>query len=156
MTPLSATARALPVTRTLLAALLLLVAVGSIAVSLPSTTHALLRQWHHDRRIPRAVRAGWVPAMPFDPGLMAWYASRLEPGDSFYVQASTRGGPSSPRTALVLAGGFALLPHLMVDRPGEASVILSYDADPKALGLRYTTIQRLAPGISVARVDHAR
>jgi hypothetical protein len=150
------TTRALPLARALVAVVLLLVAAASIAVSLPATTRALLQERRHDLRIPAALRAGWVAAMPFNPALMTWYAGHLERGDTIYIQAPASDGPSSARASLQLAAGFALLPHLLVSRPEEATVILSYDADPRTLPLAYAAVDRLAPGISAARVARDR
>ncbi|HUK99001.1 MAG TPA: hypothetical protein VLV46_15215 [Gaiellaceae bacterium] len=128
--------------------------VASIVRSLPATTRTLVRQRQAFERLPASVRAGWAPAMPFSPTVIAFYALHLRPGDRFYVQAPDSGKLGNQRASLMLAAGYALLPHLMVSRPDEADVVLSFKANPRTLGLFYTSVDKLVDGISVARVAH--
>jgi hypothetical protein len=41
-----------------------------------------------------------------------------------------------------------------VSRADEADVVFSFKANPSALGLMYTHVDRLVDGISAARVAH--
>jgi hypothetical protein len=147
-------ARTLPLARGLAVALLV-TAIASIAVSLAPTTSRLLHDRRTYSRLPPAIRAGWIAAVPFRPELIAFYADHLRPGDTFYVQAPQGATLGGVRSSLTLAAGFALLPHLMVDRPADADVVLSFNADPRSLHLKYAQVDRLAPGIYAARVARA-
>jgi len=138
----------------LVSGLLLATVVASIVRSLPTTTRELVTQRQVFARLPATVRAGWPPAMPFSPTVIAFYKQHLRPGDRFYVQAPKSGKLGNQRASLMLAAGFALLPHLMVSRPDQADVVLSFKANPRTLGLFYTSVDKLVDGISVARVAH--
>ncbi len=151
MASVTANARTLPLARGLVVILLLLTVVTSIAVSLPTTTRTLLKDRRSNLQVPAAIRAGWIPAVPFAPALITFYASHLERGDSFYIQAPEAAGA---RASLVTSTEFALLPHLMVSKPQEADVILSYEADPRTLHVPYSRIDRMQPGVFAARVVH--
>jgi hypothetical protein len=146
----SVNARAVPLARGLVVILLLTV-VASIAVSLPKTTRTLLKDRRSNLQIPASVRAGWIPAVPFAPALITFYADHLQRGDSFFIQAPEAAGA---RASLVASTEFALLPHLMVSKPAQADVILSYQADPRTLHLPFTQIDRMQPGVFAARVVH--
>jgi hypothetical protein len=150
----SVNARAFRVACALVSCLLLATLVASIVRSLPATTRSLVTQRQAFERLPASVRAGWAPAMPFSPTVIAFYDAHLRPGDRFYVQAPDSGNLANQRASLMLAAGFALLPHLMVARPGEADVVLSFKANPHTLGLVYTRVDTLVDGTSVARVAH--
>jgi hypothetical protein len=54
-------------------------------------------------------------------------------------------------------GRFYLLPAVLVDDLLRATVVLSWDADPRALGLPYSRIDEAGKQmIFVARIDRAR
>ena len=151
MASVSVEARTLPLARGLVVILLLLTVVASIAFSLPTTTRTLLKDRRSNLQIPAAVRAGWIPAVPFPSALLTFYANHLQREDSFYIQAPAAAGA---RASLVASTEFALLPHLMVSQPQKADVILSYEADPRTLHVTYTQIDRMQPGVFAARVVH--
>ena len=73
----TANARTLPLARGLVVILLLLTVVTSIAVSLPTTTRTLLKDRRSNLQVPASIRAGWIPAVPFAPALITFYASHL-------------------------------------------------------------------------------
>ena len=148
-------ARALPLACVLVSCLLLATIVASIVHSLPKTTRALVKQRQAFEGMPASIRAGWMPAMRYSPTVIAFYAAHLHPGDRFYVQAPDNRTLGNVRSSLMLTTGFALLPHLMVPRPDEADVVLSFETSPQTLHLAYTRIDKLVDGISAARVAHA-
>src|SRR5579863_6862457 len=72
------------------------------------------------------------------PDVFDWYASYLSKGDRYYVQVDPR---YEPRVVKMLAG-YYLLPAAQVETPEQATVVLSYYADPGQLGIRYLTQER--------------
>jgi hypothetical protein len=151
----SVNARALPLACVLVSCLLLATVVASIVWSLPHTAQTLVKQRRAFEGMPAPIRASWVPAMRYSPTVIAFYGAHLRPGDRFYVQAPDNGKLGNVRASLMLTTGFALLPHVMVARPGQADVVLSFETSPQTLGLRYTRVDSLVDGISAARVAHA-
>jgi hypothetical protein len=139
------------------AAVLLLVLVLSIASSLPGTMNSLAREHREDTRLDAGGQTGlFLAGTVVKPRVLDFYRAHLARGDRFFVQAPANGTTSSPDLELTLVAGYALLPAVMVGRPGKADVILSLHANPHALPLRYRHVYTLRPGISVAVVEHAR
>jgi len=92
-------------------------------------------------------------AAPLPKRVIDFYRAQVEPGDRFYVQAPVTAGALND--AMIVAG-YALLPAVMVARPDQANVIVSYEADPGTLPYRYASIARLRHGVSVARIADVR
>jgi hypothetical protein len=73
-----------------------------------------------------------VRGVGVDPGVLDFYALYLRAGDRYAFQPS----PDLPAPAyqsMLLISAVALLPAVRVEDPGDADVLLSYFADPRAL-----------------------
>jgi hypothetical protein len=83
-----------------------------------------------------------------------WYAKYVGRGDRVYYQVLPSGlGTMDLPTAVEFGGSFYLLPAATVSDPKQATVVVSFMADPKFLHLHFITQQRagLQP-IFVSRV----
>ena len=130
-----------------------------------ATVLALVSAWHSGRHVwhriqdDRRVYSAYTPtdrenapavAVGLDGDIFAWYAQYVGAGDRFYVQVPA---DHDPRLVRILAG-YELLPGVEVDRPSQATVIVSYYADPDALGLHYLTEEQAgAQPLFVSRVS---
>jgi hypothetical protein len=88
-------------------------------------------------------------ALPFDqPGLQGavfgFYASLIGPGDRVYFQVGPRepGARRDLPAAFAAAARFALLPAVQATSLAEATVVVSYRADPGRLHVPFVTQQK--------------
>ena len=143
------------------------VAVGLfLAVALFSVTNTYRFDWEVWRE-DRVAFEGLTPEervhapgdhIPLRMDVFDFYRDRLRPGDRYFfqVQSGTFGAVDKP-TAVRTFGRFYLLPAVLVDDALRATVILSWDTDPRALGLPYTHLDEAGRQIIfVARIDRAR
>ena len=143
------------------------VAVGLfLALALFSVTNTYRYDWEVWRE-DRVAYEGLTPEervhapgdhIPLRMDVFDFYRDRLRPGDRYFfqVQAGTFGAVDKP-TAVTTFGRFYLLPAVFVDDALRATVILSWDTDPRALGLPYTRLDEAGRQIIfVASIDRAR
>src|SRR5262249_61455049 len=82
-----------------------------------------------------AARAIWRES-PLPPALFDFWQARLRPRERYYVQARPAGKLALDRPLLVRSyAAYWLLPAIQVREPALADAIVSYRADPRALGL---------------------
>jgi hypothetical protein len=134
----------------------ILVALVAAIAYVPHDARSVWRNWRNGSATPHAQRE-LAPA--YDVGILAptliTSAARFIPlNDTYYAV----GGPNAPERStdsisyVGLWATFSLLPRRETPRPDQADWILSYGADLKSLGLSYTRIIRLGPGVELARV----
>jgi hypothetical protein len=131
----------------------LVVVSAATALALVSAWHSGRHMWHRltfehgayktytDVERLHAPLAG----LTLDPFVFDWYAKYLAPGDRVYYQVLPSGLSSDldlPK-AVSMGGSFYLLPTVSVDDVRDATVVVSYLADPGLLGVKYVTQQRL-------------
>jgi len=132
---------------------------AAVALAAAATLLALGSALHLGRSLWRGLdrqRAAYAPltsteraAMPLAevgvPGaVFDFYASFLAPGDRAYFQVP-QGAPGRRRAllrSLEAAGRFALLPAVVTPTLADATVVLSYDADPSLLHVSFVTQRR--------------
>jgi hypothetical protein len=140
-----------------------------IAIAGAATVLALVSAWHSGRhmwhRLDQDYRtySGYtdlqrrhapLSVLELDGAVFDWYAKYVGPGDRVYYQVLPSGlGTMDLPTAVKFAGSFYLLPAVQVTDPKQATVVVSFMADPKFLGLHFITQRRsgLQP-IFVSRV----
>jgi hypothetical protein len=117
------------------------VAASAVALALASAWHSGRSVWHrleHERtsfaRLSDAQRRSF-PIHPSD--AFDFFAQYTVPGDRVYFQA-----PPGRRAAFAAAGRYYLLPALVAAQLADATVVLSYDADPTRLHLHFVTQRR--------------
>ena len=96
--------------------------------------------------------------IPLRMDIFDWYRDRLRREDRYFllVQEGTFGTVDYP-TAVRTFGRFYLLPAVLVDDPLRATVILTWNEDPRSLGLPYTRIDQAGRQlIFAARLDRER
>jgi hypothetical protein len=138
------TDRPLPLARAVVAGLFLVIGIASAAKELPRTWRFL----SHQRESYSAI-SGDPNLVPQYQGLLplpaaAAISARLHPRERFFLQvrpAPYFRGVDYP-TAVRTFDRFYLLPAVLVDDPKRAEVVLSVGADPHALGLRYSRVDR--------------
>ena len=91
--------------------------------------------------------------MPVDPRIFDAWSEELRPGDTFALQIGL--AHASLKQSIEMYARFALLPHVQVE-PRSADVVLSLLANPRKLGLRYSSVHEISKGIWAARVTHGR
>lgn len=136
------------------------------AVALFSVTNTYRFDWAvmHDDRIAyenlTAQERVHAPGdhIPLRMDIFDFYRDRLRRDDRyFFLVPPGRFGTIDKPTAVKTFGRFYLLPAVLVDDPLRATVILSWDIDPRALGLPYTHLDEAGKQIIfVARIDRAR
>jgi hypothetical protein len=137
-----------------------------LAIVLFSVTNAFPTDWlglQQDRRgyegLSRQDQAH-APGdhIPLPVDVFDFYRDRLHRGDRYFlqVQPGAFGNVDKP-TAVATFARFYLLPGVLVDDLLRATVVLSWDADPRALGLPYRRIEQAGRQlIFVARIDRTR
>jgi hypothetical protein len=117
----------------------------AIVLALASAWHSGRHVWHRIAQ-DHATFAAYTPVerthapaawVGLDANVFDWYAKYLAKGDRFYLQVPPQ---YEPRVVRMLAG-YYLLPAAEVEDPSEATVVVSYYADPNTLGIRYLTQQ---------------
>ena len=137
-----------------------------VAVSLFSVTNAFRTDWlglSEDRHAyeglsPKDQAHAPGDHIPLPVDVFDFYRDRLHRGDRYFlqVQPGAFGNVDKP-TAVSTFARFYLLPAVLVDDLLRATVVLSWDADPRALGLPYRRIQQAGRQlIFVSRIDRAR
>ena len=116
--------------------------------------------WHGERirfehlSAANRARAPEAYSLPtIDPRLFDAWRDELRPGDTFALQSGVSNASLSQ--SIEMYARFALLPHVQVE-PRSADVVLSLVADPHKLGLRYSSVHEITPGLLASRVDHGR
>jgi len=129
---------------------------AAATIAAVATVLALGSAWHSGGRLWRQLDAqqgrdaslsdSERQALPFDriglPGAaFAFYASLLGPGDRVYFQVGPRehAAKLDLSAAFAAAGRFALLPAVQTTSLAEATVVVSYRADPSRLHLSFVT-----------------
>jgi hypothetical protein len=85
-----------------------------------------------------------IDALPLPSNVFDFYRDRLRRGDRYYLQVLESGfGPFADLpTAVATVGRFYLLPAVQVATLAEANVVLSWEADPGLLGVRFSEQHR--------------
>ncbi len=80
-----------------------------------------------------------LDALPLPAAVFDFYRAYLRSGDRFYFQVleSGFGQFADLPTAVATVGRYYLLPATQVDRLEDASVVLSWEADPGLLGVQF-------------------
>jgi hypothetical protein len=100
-----------------------------------------------ERRHAPAVQAG------FGGELFDWLRSYVRDDDRVYYQVPRRPyGTLDLHDTFASLGRWYLAPAVEVTDPAAATVVVSYEADPARLGLRYWFQQQFGPGIYVSRI----
>jgi len=97
---------------------------------------------------------GTLLPLPMD--IFAWYRNYLRPGDRYYLQVppGAFGEFTDKPTAVRTVGRLYLLPAIQVDHLRDANVVVSFDADPGTLHLRYSDQVRSGQQLLfVSRID---
>lgn len=96
--------------------------------------------------------------IPLRMDIFDWYRDHLRPGDRYFLQVRQGAfGSVDYPTAVRTFGRFYLLPATFVQDPLHATVILSWDDDPHALGLPYTRVDRAGRQLVwAARLDREK
>ena len=98
-----------------------------------------------DAALSSSERAhGPIDALPLPSNVFDYYRDRLRRGDRYYLQVLESGfGPFADLpTAVATVGRFYLLPAVQVGTLAEANVVLSWEADPGLLGVRFSEQDR--------------
>jgi hypothetical protein len=82
-------------------------------------------------------------SIPTRMDMFDYYRALIRPDDRFYVQVTNAPfGLADKETVVRTIARYYLAPAVEVERPEEATVVLSYDADPGLLPLRYSEQHR--------------
>jgi hypothetical protein len=137
------------------AAFLVLCLVSVVRTVAPAAVH-----WHAERiRFERArpLQARLYPALislpTVDPFVFEAMRTALRPRDRYAFQMGLR--PDQPAGSWIeLFARYYLLPHVMVARPEDADVVLSFHASPSTLAVHVTDVRHVAHDLIVSRVQH--
>jgi hypothetical protein len=114
--------------------------LGSAAWHGPEVWAKLGRERSRDAALTSAERRqAMLKALPLPVDVFEFYRAHLYKGDRVYFQVSESGfGPFAdlPK-AVATAGRYYLLPAVQVDRLEDADVVVSFEADPGLLGVRF-------------------
>jgi len=138
------------------------IVAAACVLALVSAWHSGRHMWHrltddyamYSRYTPLERKHAPLTELELDGNIFDWYAKYVAPGDRVYYQVLPSGlGTMDLPTAVRFGGSFYLLPAVQVTDPKQATVVVSYMADPKFLGLHFITQRRagLQP-IFVSRV----
>jgi hypothetical protein len=126
-----------------------LVVAGATALALYSAWHSgghVLRRAADDHRTYAGYTAlqrqhAAIDAIPLPSDIFDFYAAYVERGDRIYFQVleSGFGSWADLPTAVSAAGRYYLLPAVAVGDLADATVVVSYEADPNTLGVHYIT-----------------
>jgi hypothetical protein len=135
-----------------------------------ATAVALYSAWHSGGHVWRGFGADYrtysaysdlerrhapLDRIPLPSDVFDFYAEQLERGDRIYFQVEPVpfGNYLDLPGIIAAAGDFYLLPAVQVTDPRDATVVLSFRQDPKALGLRYSNQARYgSQSIYVSRI----
>jgi hypothetical protein len=138
------------------------IVAAATMLALASAWHSGRHMWHrlvsdyhtYAAMTPTERKHAPLAELDLDGNVFDWYAQYVARGDRIYYQVLPSGlGTMDLPTAVRYAGAFYLLPAAEVSDPKQATVIVSFMADPTFLHLRFLTQQRsgLQP-IFVSRV----
>jgi hypothetical protein len=127
-------------------------AAVATAIALASAWHTGDRMWRHlgeqgrvygnytdEQRRHAAIDSMGMPSDIFD-----WYRQFVVRGDRIYYQVRASGYSSffDLPTAIRYVGAYYLLPALPAKDLADATVVITFFDDPKALGVSYVTQQQ--------------
>jgi hypothetical protein len=104
---------------------------------------------------PAQRRGAAISAIPLDPAVFDFYAQHLAPHDRIYFLTMPSGfGQFFTLPQIVAATGrFYLLPAVQLKKLSDATVVVTYDADPNNLPVHFITeAQAGQQAIYVARI----
>ena len=112
----------------------------TVVEGMPHSLRVLDKQEQHFAGLTRADREqAFGTAIPTSMEVFDFYQRLLRPDDRFYVQVINEGfGYADKATVIRSVARYYLAPAVEVDRLEDATVVLSYDADPGTLPLRYS------------------
>ena len=142
-----------------------------LAVVWAATLLALVSAWHSGRHMWHRLNQDYATyhaltstqrlqsffgVIQEDPGVFEFYAHYLVRGDRVYYQVQPSGLSSflDLPTAVETAGRYYLLPAVQVSNLHNATVVVSYLADPGLLHVLFLTQQRL--GLQLMFVSRIR
>jgi len=142
------------------------IVAAACVLALVSAWHSGRHMWHrltddyamYSRYTPLERKHAPLTELELDGNIFDWYAKYVAPGDRVYYQVLPSGlGTMDLPKAVRFGGSFYLLPAVQVTDPKQATVVVSFMADPKFLGLHFITQRRagLQP-IFVSRVRAPR
>jgi hypothetical protein len=114
--------------------------VTTVVAGTPDSVRDLQEQKQKYAGLTRAEREQtFGTAIPTRMDVFDFYRALLRSDDRFYVQVINEGfGIADRETVIRSVARYYLAPAVEVDRAADATVILSYDADPGTLTLRYS------------------
>jgi hypothetical protein len=123
---------------TVLAAVALLLAITSAVRAGPHAWRALgAERRTYAGYTSTEDRHAFLAALRVDTQAFDFFASHLRKGDRFYLQVPVATDENIDELgAAEAASSFYLLPAVRTTDARDATVVLSYDADPRVLGLR--------------------
>lgn len=132
----------------------------SVIVDVPHSWR--LMRSEHDRfaslsRSEKEQAFGTMLPLPME--IFAWYRNYLRPGDRYFVQVHPNafGEFIDKPTAVRTVARLYLLPAVEVADLRQADVVVSFDADPAELHVRYSEQERSGQQlIFVSRIDRDR
>ena len=118
----------------------LLALVLTVATGIPRTLRLLESEHQRFADLSAAERervfGAWIPTRM---DMFDWYRGLVRRDDRFYVQVTNAPFGLADKAAVVRTiCRYYLAPAVEVERMEEATVVLSYDADPGLLPLRYS------------------
>ena len=141
---------------------LALVLAGAVTcLALFSAWHSASPTWHRLNADYRTYSAysklqrthAASEAAGFNGSFFDFLASHLGRGDRIYYQVPrTPYGTLDLHDTVAALGNFYLLPAVQVGDLEDATVVVSYDADPALLGRTFLSQLRFGPRISLSRI----
>ena len=142
----------------------LVVVLAATVLALISAWHTGPRRWHRLNEEYTAYRSytdlqrrqAFFGVVEEDPGVFDFFKQYLARGDRVYYQVQPSGFSSfmDLPAAVETAGRYYLLPAVQVTDLREATVVVSWLADPGLLHVRFVTQQRL--GLQLMFVSRIR
>ncbi len=140
------------------------VVVGSFAWSawkdVPHSWRLLRTQYAAYHGLSRAERdQEFISALPLRTDIFDFWRAWLRPGDRYWIQIPYEAFSTNADKKLVVrsVSHLYLLPAVEARSPVDATVVLSWDADPGLLHLRYLEQHRAGLQlIFVSWIDHGR
>jgi hypothetical protein len=142
---------------------LALVLAGAVTcLALLSAWHSAAPTWRRLNADYRTYSAYSKPARAhaaseaagFNGSLFDFLASHLRRGDRIYYQVPrTPYGTLDLHDTVAALGNFYLLPAVQVSDPEDATVVVSYDADPARLGRTFVSQLPFGPRIFLSRIS---
>jgi hypothetical protein len=121
-------------------ALTILLLAGSVLRGVPLAWRTIRAETAVYAPLSRAERdRAFITQMGMPAALFEWYRDQLRSGDRYYLYGARGafGEFADLRTTVRAVGRAYFVPAVEVDRVEDANVIVSWEADPAELGLRY-------------------